>query len=102
MLHARALNHNGRARTADHLITVSGEKRSCVSGRGKWKKWTAEAVARAGFGAEVSAQRGIANQIDGASHQTSMSSRYVVSNCIYSSSRTEVCKRSYLFLSRDD
>ena len=82
MLHARALNHNGRARTADHLITAPGEKRSCVSGRGKWKKWTAEAVARAGFGAEVSAQRDIANQIDGASHQTSTSSRYVVSNCI--------------------
>ena len=81
-LHSRALNHSGRARTADHLITAPGEKRSRVAGRGRWKVWTADAVARAGFGAEVSAQRDIAKQIDGAGQNNSTESRYVVSGCI--------------------
>ena len=55
-LHSSFLNSNGRARTADHLITAPGEKPARVSGRGRWKKWTNSAILRAGFGAEASAQ----------------------------------------------
>ena len=81
-LHSSFLNSNGRARTADHLITAPGEKPARVSGRGRWKKWTNAAILRAGFGAEASAHRDIAHQIDGAGHGNSAGSRYVVSSCV--------------------
>lgn len=82
VLHASSLNHSGRARTADHLISAPGEARERVAGKGKWKVWTAPAVLRAGFGAEASGQRDVADQIDGAGHTTSGASRCVVSKCI--------------------
>ena len=81
-LHSAFLNSNGRARTVDHVLTAPGERPASVAGRGKWKMWTPFAILRAGFGAEASAHRDIANQIDGAGHQNSAMSRYVVSSCV--------------------
>ena len=81
-LHSAFLNSNGRARSVDHVLTAPGERPASVAGRGKWKVWTPFAILRAGFGAEASAHRDIANQIDGAGHQNSAMSRYVVSSCV--------------------
>ena len=53
-----------------------------MAGKGKWKVWTAPAVMCAGFGAEASGQRDVADQIDGAGHTTSGASRCVVSKYI--------------------
>ena len=83
-LQAESLNTSGRARTADHLVLHTTEARPKVRGTGKWKSWTPQAVMRAGFGAEVTAQRCVANQIDGAGHRQSADARYIVSNAVVS------------------
>ena len=67
-LQADELNGAGRARTDDFRVRrfAENQSRKRVLGKGSWKKWTPEALLRAGFGAETASFRQVAREIEGA------------------------------------
>ena len=82
-LQAQAANRSGRGRTEDFIMPVSSRaSRSEVKGRGAWKKWTPDAILRAGFSPGSMSARDAASQVDGASAASTLAARLFVAECI--------------------
>ena len=63
-----SINGGGRCRTMDHLVPLPGAgPRPQARGKGKWKKWTPEALLRVAFGGQKRSLRQVAEQVDGGS-----------------------------------
>lgn len=82
-LQAQSANRSGRGRTEDHIMPVSSRaSRSEVKGKGAWKKWTPDAILRAGFSPGSMSARDAASQVDGASAASTLAARLFVAECI--------------------
>ena len=82
-LQAQTCNSLGRSRTMDHLDpTDSKETRPRITGKGKWKIWTPEAILRAAFAMEVLPARAIAAQVDGSSGSQARETRSFIGECL--------------------
>ena len=82
-LQVQSANRSGRGRTEDHIMPVSSrDSRSEAKGKGGWKKWTPDAILRAGFTPGSMSARDAASQVDGASAASTLSARLFVAECI--------------------
>ena len=81
---ANEYNASGRARGADHAFPASANdfERKTEKGKGKWKRWTAPAVLRAGFSSESATSRQIASSIEGGGPKHAGRCRFVTASAI--------------------
>ena len=81
---ANEYNASGRARGADHAFPASANdfERKTEKGKGKWKRWTAPAVLRAGFSPESATSRQIASSIEGGGPKHAGRCRFVTASAI--------------------
>ena len=61
----RKYNKSGFARTKDHLIVPTGERRARVLGKAQWRRWDDSAVLKAAFAPPTMKSRHLATQIWG-------------------------------------
>ena len=82
-------NRSGRHRTADYQLPKSVERPTGkVEGKGKWKRWTPDAVLRAAFSKENMSVRDVATGVDGASHKHASDCKLFVAELIMRAQRT--------------
>lgn len=81
---AAEYNASGRSRGADHAFPGAANSfdRKVETGKGKWKRWTAPAVLRAGFSSESATSRQIASSIEGSGQKHAGRSRFVTASGI--------------------
>ena len=81
---ANEYNASGRARGADHASPASANdfERKTEKGKGKWNRWTAPAVLRAGFSSESATSRQIASSIEGGGPKHAGRCRFVTASTI--------------------
>ena len=77
-------NESGRSRNQDfHFPSQGGGlKRKSTKGKGQWKKWSPEAILRAGFSSEMSSRRDMGAAVDGAGVAHAGRCRFVVAKSI--------------------
>ena len=83
-LQGACINQSGRGRTGDFLVPAMQDNldRAKLAGISGWKKWTTNALLRAGFAAESSTLHQVAKEIDGASPAHAGQARLVVARAV--------------------